>query len=290
MNTAKENVDVAKENSLPFNPNLIDSLNHPQAQEIRELLTRDGRKLKRKIIIDDEENIIQALRFNIKFIKIIATDKEQLTPEFRQQLPADVPIIELARRTGKKLFGGEKMSRIFAIANMPRPLSLPDLAMINNDIIVLDKLTISGNVGAILRTSAALSIGAMVLLDSDPVDSYDRRVIRASRGFVFKVPVLSVSTKEFIQFCKTQQIKMLVTTSHTDKLIEDVIQDKARLALIFGSEKQGCEQALMAAADIKAKIQIVQDVESLNVSVAASIILYLRNLYRRNYRLELPGK
>ncbi len=287
MKTSNKNETAGKQDSVPFKPNLIDSLNHPLAQEIRELLTREGRKLKRQIIIDDEENIIQALKSNIKFNKIIATDGDQLTSELRQQLPAKVPVIELAKRTGKKLFGGEKMSRLFATVEMPSALSLADLAKINNDIIVLDRLTISGNVGAILRTSAALDIGAMVLLDSDPIDTYDRRVIRASRGFVFKVPVFSVSTQEFIQFCKTQQIKILVTTSHTDKVIEDVIQDKARLAMIFGSEKEGCEQALMDAADIKAKIPIAKDVESLNVSVAASIILYLRNLHRRNYRLEL---
>lgn len=254
----------------------VDHLRHPLALTIRSLLTREDRRSLQQMIIDDEENIIQAITAGIKLQHIFATDIDSLSKELREKVPTAVPIIAITKRTSKKIFGNEKISRVFAIAAIKKMPPISHLNKITHDIIVLDKLTISGNVGAIIRTSVALEAGAIVILDSDPIDIYDRRVIRASRGYLFKIPILCINTSDFIQFCHNNDIKLLVTTSKTKTTIDEALRCKEKLAIVFGSEKEGCSVELFAAAGIKARIPINEKVESLNVSAAASIILYLR--------------
>lgn len=259
---------------------IVDHLEHPTAILIRSLLEKEGRRTLNQMIIDDEENIAQALTAGITLKMVLVTDEHQLSDSCRIALH-NVPVITLSKRTGKKLFGGEKISRVFAIADIPQMPTLSALSSLKNDLIVLDNLSLSGNIGAIIRTSMAFQVGAIILLDTDPIDIYDRRVIRASRGYVFRIPMLSTDTATLIKFFKTQAIKILTTTSHASAVtIEHAITNPDRLAIIFGGEKAGCTQTLFDAADIKARIPTQPEVESLNVSVAAGIILYLRQQNR----------
>ena len=260
---------------------LVDQVNHPIALTVQALLDRDQRAALGQIIIDDEENILQAILANVTLDMVLTTDKEQLSEKLLNALPKHVPVIEFSKRTAKKIFGGEKVSRDFAIAKMPKPIALQSLSTIKKDFVVLDHLTISGNIGAIIRTSMALSAGAIVLLGTEQVDSYDRRVIRASRGFVFRMPIVTATVHELIEFCKQNAIKLVATTSYAEHSIEDVAQDASRLAIIFGTEKEGCSEDLFNAANMTVKIPLNSAVESLNVSVAASIILYLRDAHYR---------
>lgn len=260
---------------------IVDQVNHPIALMVQSLLDRDQRTLLGKIIIDDEENILQAVLANVSLEMVLTTDKALLSEKLLNVLAKNVPIVEISKRTAKKLFGGEKLSRDFAIAKIPKPIALNSLSTLKRDFIILDSLTISGNVGAIIRTSMALNAGAIILLNAEPVDVYDRRVIRASRGFVFRIPVVTATINELVGFCKQQTIKLVATTSYADYLIEEVVNDTNRLAIIFGAEKEGCSDVLFRAADLKVKIPLNVEVESLNVSVAASIILYLRDAHYR---------
>lgn len=264
--------------------NFVNHLKHPLALTIRSLLLREERRRLNKMIIDDEENILQAIDSNIKLNQLFTTDLESLSKKFFEKIPLKVPLVNVSLRTSKKLFGNEKSSRIFAIADMPKPRTFASLAMLPTDIIILDNLCIRGNIGAIIRTSVALDVSGMVLLDTEPVDVYDRRLIRASRGLVFKLPIITMDTSSFIKSCREKNIKILITTPYAQRSIEDAICLEEKFAIVLGGEKEGCSKELKDAADIEARIPINSVVESLNVSVAASIILYLRNL---NYKTKI---
>jgi TrmH family RNA methyltransferase len=263
----------------------IDHLGHPLALDIQALLTREGRISSQQMIIDDEENMLQALRAGIVLRHVFATDP--LSDALRLQLSATMPVSELSKRTSKKLFGGEKMSRVFAIADIPREPSRDTLAALTNDILVLDHISISGNIGAMLRSSMAFNASAVVLLDADPVDTYDRRVIRASRGYIFALPVVHMSTEACIDYCRAQQIHLVATSAQAPRTLDEAINDPQRWAIILGSETEGCSTVLTEAADTAIRIPVNPRVESLNVSVAASLILYLRASHRqRNFELR----
>ena len=258
------------------NPNFVDSLLHPQAILIRQLLTRTGRIELSRILIDDEENILQALDSGVEDESVYYAGDEIVSGELKKKLAPTVKIYEVAKRTTKKIFENDKITRIFAIAKTPKPLGLESITKIQRDIVVLEDVSISGNIGAITRTSLALGVGGIVLLNTEHVDIYDRRLIRASRGYAFALPVIATTTAAFIKFARQNSLQVLVTNAHAEKLVQDISTIPQQLMIAFGSEKDGCSQALTDAATLQVRIPLDPRVESLNVSAAAGITLYSR--------------
>jgi tRNA G18 (ribose-2'-O)-methylase SpoU len=265
----------------PYNPFLIDSLNHPLAGPIRQLLHRDGRRELDQILIDDEENIIQALDAGVEIESVYFAGDEVISDTLRNKLTPGATIHEVAKRTTKKIFENDKMSRVFAIAETPKPKGLELLQTIKKDIVVLEDLSISGNIGNIIRTSLALDMGGMILLNMDPLDLYDRRLIRASRGYMFTLPIMTASTKDFLDYCKTENETLLVTAMEAEKSVEEISSIPERLLIVFGSEKEGCSPEIEQAATMQIRIPINSRVESLNVSAAAGITLFNRVQFNR---------
>ena len=258
------------------NPFLVDSLNHPLAAPIRKLLTREGRRELNQIIIDDEENIFQALEAGIEIESVYFSGEDKVSDALREKLTAGATIHEVAKRTTKKLFENDKLSRIFAIAEIPKPIGLEALKNITKDVVVLEDVSISGNIGNIIRTSLALGVGGMILLNMDPLDIYDRRLIRASRGYLFSLPVMTATANQLIEYCKQSNQTLLVTSADAEKTVDEIASIPERLLIVFGSEKEGCSPEIENAASLKVRIPINEKVESLNVSAAAGITLYNR--------------
>jgi 23S rRNA (adenosine1067-2'-O)-methyltransferase len=267
--------------SASVNPYLIDSLNHPLAAPIRQLLTREGRRALNQILIDDEENILQALQAGVEIESLYYAGEEVVSDKLRQNLTAGATIHEVAKRTTKKLFENDKISRIFAIAETPKPKGLELLKTIRQDVVVLEDLSISGNIGNIIRTSLALDMGGMILLNMDALDLYDRRLIRASRGYMFALPIMTASTKEFLDYCKANNETLLVTAMEAQKTVDEIAAIPERLLIVFGSEKEGCSPEIEQAATLQVRIPISEKVESLNVSAAAGITLFNRVRFNR---------
>lgn len=149
------------------NPNFVDSLLHPQAILIRQLLTRTGRIELSRILIDDEENILQALNSGVELESVYCAGDEIVSDELKKKLSPNVNIYEVAKRTTKKIFENDKITRIFAIAKTPKPIELDAITKIQRDMVVLEDVSISGNIGAITRTSLALGVGGIVLLNTE---------------------------------------------------------------------------------------------------------------------------
>jgi len=255
--------------------NIVDSLLHPCAVLIRQLLDRKQRSTLNLFLIDDEDNILRAMSAGIAIESIFYAGDEVISGELKNKLAPGTKIHEVAKRTCKKIFENDKISRVFAIAKEPQPNTLESLANGTRDIVIVEDLSISGNVGAIIRTSVAFGMGGIVLTNLEPVDIYDRRLIRASRGFLFSIPIVVASTEELLQFCNQRNLKIAVTDPHAKTTIDE-LSSIGRLFIAFGSERNGCSEPLMQAAKLRLRIPTAADVESLNVSAAASIILYKR--------------
>ncbi len=265
----------------PYNPFLIDSLNHPLAEPIRKLLHRDGRRELNRILIDDEENILQALEAGVEVESVYYAGDEVISDELRSKLTPGATIHEVAKRTTKKIFENDKVSRIFAIAETPASKGLETLKSIQKDVVVLEDLSISGNIGNIIRTSLALDLGGMILLNMDPLDLYDRRLIRASRGYLFSLPIMTASTADFLAHCEANHETLLVADMDAEMSVEQIASLPQRLLIVFGSEKEGCSPEIEAAAAMRVRIPINPKVESLNVSAAAGITLFQRIGFNR---------
>jgi RNA methyltransferase, TrmH family len=129
-----------------------------------------------------------------------------------------------------------------------------------------------GNLGAILRTADAAGVDG--LLVSDPrVDLFNPNVVRASRGTLFTVPVVETSNSAALAFLRSNNIKVLAATPHTDIIFTE-INLRQPVCIAVGTENAGLTDFWMDNADFKVKIPMMGKVNSLNVSTSTAIILY----------------
>lgn len=258
---------------------LVDSLRHPQAAAIRSLLAPSAEAGRHSILIDDEDNILRAVDAGITIRSVLNSDCTTFSDNLRRRLPSTARHYTVARRTCKKLFGNDKVSRVFAVADAPPPHSLDALFSTGRDIVVLDGIGISGNIGAIIRTSVAMAAGGIALVNTRAADLFDRRVIRASRGLLFALPLVTTTTEELIDFCSRHDRPLLVTAPAGQRSLDEIPSSQPA-AMVFGAEKSGCSRQLADAATLRVTIPTTAAVESLNVAAAAAIALHSR--YRFN--------
>jgi TrmH family RNA methyltransferase len=156
---------------------------------------------------------------------------------------------------------------------MPKRKKLTDLKLSKNPLIViLEQIEKPGNLGAILRTAAAASTEAVIAADPH-TDFYNPNVIRASQGTCFKQTLVSASSSEIFQWLKKQKIPLYAATAHGNVLYTD-IDWRSASAIAFGEESQGLTKVWRQKAKAQIKIPCPKSVSSLNISVAAGIIIY----------------
>lgn len=258
---------------------VVDHLLHPVAAMVRNLLSPRDPQEPKSFIIDDEENILEALRSGLSLEALLFSGEQALPQAVVQACaPHQTPIYEVARRTCKKLFDKERASRLFAVAKIPAARPLETLKEIQKDFVVLDHLTIQGNIGAIIRNAIAFEMGAVILLGAETKAIYDRRLVRASRGYVFSLPIVGTSSQDFLDFAKANDIAVAVTDAHASTNVDELgpSQHPRRIAMVMGSEKHGCSQELVDNATLSVAIPMNLQVESLNVSAACAIMMHRR--------------
>ena len=154
-----------------------------------------------------------------------------------------------------------------------RALGLQDLELKDNPlIIVLEGVEKPGNLGAVLRSADAA--GADAVMICDPLtDLWNPNLIRASIGAVFTVPTVTCTGEEAISFLKSRGIRIL-TAQLQDSSVYYNADMTCGTAIVMGTESSGLTQAWREAADAHILIPMLGRLDSLNVSVSASILLY----------------
>ena len=139
--------------------------------------------------------------------------------------------------------------------------------------LLLDGITDTRNLGAILRTAAAVGVGGIVLpqTGSAPVNS---DTVKTSAGGIFSVPLVKVNhLKDALFLFQAQEIKTLAVSEKAEKTAYEHHFD-ASVALIMGSEDKGIQKGLLKMADHTVKLPMSDQMDSLNVSVACGVMLY----------------
>ena len=129
-----------------------------------------------------------------------------------------------------------------------------------------------GNLGTILRSAEAFGAGG-VLLGEGTVSPFNPKVVRASAGSVFRLPVARTKLTDAIGLMKEHGLRLVATASHKGKPL-DQARLSVPLAIFVGSEGAGLSRNLIKEMDEVVAIPQAPQVESLNVGVATSIVLY----------------
>jgi TrmH family RNA methyltransferase len=129
-----------------------------------------------------------------------------------------------------------------------------------------------GNVGAVLRTLDAVGADGLLLLESG-LDPYQPGIVRASMGMVFWKPVVSASFTEFISWARAHAYH-LYGTSARGRVDYRRVEYQEPCVLLLGSEREGLTPDQRAACDFLIRLPINGRATSLNLAVAAGVILY----------------
>ena len=129
-----------------------------------------------------------------------------------------------------------------------------------------------GNVGTILRTMDAIGADAMFLLDGG-VELYHPTVIRSSMGTLFWKPVVQTSFNDFVQWARVGNYQLIGTSAHGN-VDYRTFAPQSPWALVLGNEQKGLSPEQIQACDATVSLPMQGRVSSLNLSVAAGVLLY----------------
>lgn len=129
-----------------------------------------------------------------------------------------------------------------------------------------------GNVGTILRTMDAIGVEALFLLDGG-VELYHPTVIRSSMGAIFWKPVVQTSFDEFRAWAQTGGFQLIGASAHADVEHKTLIP-LTPWALVLGNEQKGLSAEQIKACDVTVSLPMRGKISSLNLAVAAGILLY----------------
>lgn len=254
---------------------VIESSKNPLLKKIKNLSKKTYREKEGQFFIEGLRFIQDAIVEKILFVEVVIS-------EYFYNDPTNKSIINyLDKNTNLILVNDSLFSNISSTAS-PQGI----IAVINNSsiqsthtikdgdfYIIIDSLQDPGNLGAIIRTSAAANVSA-IFLGPGCVDLFNPKVLRATMGAIFKLPIIQLSSLTTI-INNLKENSYSITATTPTSLIPYYSTDLTKnIALIVGNEANGISDDILALADTNITIPMFNNVESLNVSTATSIIIY----------------
>jgi RNA methyltransferase, TrmH family len=185
-----------------------------------------------------------------------------------------VPITDVGAAELHKLADTEHPQGVIAVVE-PRVWTLADLSAAPGDVLlVLDGVQDPGNVGTVLRTALGLG-GAGVVALKGTADLTNPKVLRGSMGAAFRLPAVSTDAESFLAWASERDVELWVAATDGETATRHgARRARAPLALVLGNEGAGVSAAVELAARRWVSVPLAPGVESLNVAVAAGILLH----------------
>ena len=236
---------------------LITSINNQTIKELDKLKQKKYRDLEQKFLIEGEHLVEEAEKSGV-LEKIILLENSEY--------PSKLEKIYVSKNVMKKLSSLDTPPNIIGVCKM---LSKKELG---KKVLLLDDIQDPGNLGTIIRSSVAFNVDSIVM-SLNTVDLYNPKVIRSTQGMIFKINLIKDDLERVIEKLKSENIPIYTTNVNGGENIKN-INSTDSYGLIMGNEGNGVKDEISALADRKIYIPMNSKVESLNVSVAASILLY----------------
>lgn len=263
---------------------MITSLRNPHVQAARKLHKRGVRDARREFLVEGANGVGQALHSAAPLTMVFVEGEEDPFPEHTRQARArGVPVLSVSEPAIRAISSTTTPSGIVAVSRFvdrdPVALLRESLSLV----VVLAGVRDPGNAGTILRSSAAAGVDA-VFLGESTVDVYNPKLVRATAGAVFD---LQISRNVEIPWLLKELGGLDLYRVSADPLGEtvyDQVDFRRRTALILGNEAWGVTAELSSAVDARVSIPMSKSVESLNVGMAATVLLFEAARQRRSAR------
>ena len=239
---------------------------------------RSKRNKSQEVFVEGIDCIKQAIKADTEITRLIIKDRAALSDWGKETLRqyGGTKIIELPEGLYNKLSDRENPSEMLITARITHH-SLESINPDNPFIIVFDRPSDHGNLGSVIRSANAFGADGL-FITGHGVDAYESKVIRASLGSIFFTRIVIVESMEKLEaYIKVQKEKTNMEVIGTDSDGEAPLGDhklKRPIMMILGNEAKGISVRLKALCDRIIRIPMEGNVNSLNVSCAASIAMW----------------
>ena len=251
----------------------LTGLQNPMVKAAAELKQKKYRQQQGLFLAEGLRTVEEAVRYGaVQSIFYTAIEDDRTRAVLEQAAAKQIKLVCVSDKVLKKIADTETPQGIITVCEM-RSKRLDDFLASGKMLLVLDRVTDPGNIGTMLRTADAAGVGGLLLLQGC-ADIYAPKTVRASMGSLFHLPVLSGLSEELlVQAARKAGYELLVTClDGADNLYKADLQ--GRIAFVMGNEANGVSPALLAAADKRVFIPMQGRAESLNVAMAAGIVMF----------------
>lgn len=249
----------------------ITSKDNKLIKEVKKLNEKKYRTIHNKFIVEGFRFVFEALESTFNVPYVFFSDKiEDKFEDFQRELSisGDTQIFRVPEVVLNCISNTENPQGIVAVVeNTSVNINAED-----GFYVLVDKVQDPGNMGTIIRTANAAGANG-VIITKGTVDIYNDKTLRATMGSIFKIPIIIENDFETVLKLKENGFKLIVSSLETDNNFYE-IDLKKKSIIAVGNEGNGVSEEVCSMADEKVKIPMPGNAESLNVAVAAAIMIF----------------
>jgi TrmH family RNA methyltransferase len=255
---------------------LITSTANSAIKQIRKLKEKKYRNQTGLFYVEGLRIIFEALQQGAE-MEYLVVSPDLLTSELAWQKVEEenrrgIQVLQVNQSVFRSLASKENPQGISAVIHQ-RWLEASTLSLEDQDLwVALDSVADPGNLGTILRTIDAVGGKGVFLLDNS-TDPYDLTAIRASMGAIFSQKLVRTTSEKFLHWKRDQEISLIGTSDRAEADFSEISYPRPMI-LLMGSERMGLTKEHIEACDQVVSIPMVGKSDSLNLAVAAGVMLY----------------
>lgn len=254
----------------------ITSVKNPLIKEIKSLYRKKERMKNKSFIIEGIKMLEEAINYNYHVQNIVYTDQLLNTKDgtgFFEKIKLLDNLVYVPDNVFKEISDTENPQGVLGIGRF----EYKNIEEISDNerpfLLFLDGVQDPGNLGTIIRTADAFNADGIIITEGC-VDPYNPKVVRATMGSIFRVPLFYISDS-MDELMKLKDMNIQVYSTSLDGSIPIYDADfNNGFVLVIGNESKGVSEEVFSMSDKLIKIPMPGKAESLNAGVAASIIMY----------------
>ncbi|TCK90567.1 TrmH family RNA methyltransferase [Natranaerovirga hydrolytica] len=256
---------------------MINSRNNKQIKNIMSLIKQSKeRKKQKKYVVEGEKMILE--------IPSIHIEKMYYSQSYYNEkglINQDVPYDCIEDGIFNTISDTMTPQGVLGIIKQ-KVYALEDLLVSDQPVLIaLENVQDPGNIGTIIRTAEGAGLNG-VILTKDCVDIYNPKVVRSTMGSLHRVPFfITENIKDTLSHLKNKSIKVVAAHLKGNALYDEVDYKNNGVVFLIGNESKGLSESTALESDVWIKIPLHGQVESLNASVAASLLMYEAERQRR---------
>ena len=244
----------------------ITALNNQIVKETAKLQQKKYREETNLFLLEGYKSVYEAVQCGIELERVFVLSEKANKYNFIKQ-----ELIKTTSAVLKKLSTTESAPEVVAVGKQLKN-DYEKLKSATN-VILLENISDAGNLGTIIRSAAAFNIDSIILY-GNTVDLYNPKCVRASVGNLWKINIIVIKSFEQLKKFFNDYERVATLPKTDDSIFLKNWTSKKKTLVMFGSEADGLSDELINYSTQKLTIEMRNDVESLNLSTSASIVMY----------------